>query len=251
MWPGYVINLSPNVLRMENSARQLDAAGLSWERIDAVYGRDLSAELISEVYDSKRNALYGKQPMVASEIGCYLSHILAWEKISSGSYIGGFVFEDDFATDGSLAEKCALLSEQQDDWDMVKLFSFDQDPKLEWKRPLGPYRIGIPYKVPTCLIGYGIKKEAAKHLVECSRPFFRPVDEDIKFVWETGLRVAVILPSPIRVGDQSTVTGTVGDERRASVSGKRDFVRGLRNLRYSLLYSLQLARHRHRERRSK
>ena len=249
MWPSYVINLARNTQRMENSARQLDAAGLPWERIDAVNGWELPEAEIARVYDADRNARDGKQPLVAPEIGCYLSHIAAWERIAEGPDPGGFIFEDDFAADDTLAEKLALLSGDTADWDMVKLFSFDAEPKLEWERPLGPYRIGMPYRVPTCLIGYGLTREAAAHLAGRARPFFRPVDEDQKFVWETGLRVALVLPPPLLVGDQSTVTGTIGAERRASRAGQGALARAVRNLRYSLRYSWNLARHRRAERR--
>lgn len=249
MWPSYVINLARNVQRMENSARQLDAAGLPWERIDAVNGWALSEAEIAEVYDADRNARDGKQPLVAPEIGCYLSHIAAWERIARGPQPGGFVFEDDFAADDTLAKKLELLSVEQNDWDMVKLFSFDPAPRLEWERPLGAYRIGIPYRVPTCLIGYGLTKPAAAQLAGRARPFFRPVDEDQKFVWETGLRVALILPPPILVGDQTTVTGTIGKERRAARGARGPLARGWHNLLYTLRYSINLARHRRAERR--
>jgi GR25 family glycosyltransferase involved in LPS biosynthesis len=164
MWPSYVINLARNTQRMDNSARQLDAAGLPWERIEAVNGWDLPEAEVARVYDASRNASDGKQPLVPPEIGCYLSHIAAWERIAEGPDPGGFIFEDDFAADDTLGEKLALLSQPQDDWDMVKLFSFDADAPLEWDKPLGHYRIGMPYRVPTCLIGYGLTREAAAHL---------------------------------------------------------------------------------------
>jgi glycosyl transferase family 25 len=250
MWPSYVINLARNTQRMDNSARQLDAAGLPWERIEAVNGWDLPEAEVARVYDASRNASDGKQPLVPPEIGCYLSHIAAWERIAEGPDPGGFIFEDDFAADDTLGEKLALLSQPQDDWDMVKLFSFDADAPLEWDKPLGHYRIGMPYRVPTCLIGYGLTREAAAHLAGRARPFFRPVDEDQKFVWETGLRVALILPPPILVGDQSTVTGTIGSERRDARAARGALARGLHNLRYSLRYSWNLARHRRKERRN-
>jgi len=249
MWPSYVINLAQNVQRMENSARQLDDAGVPWEQIEAVNGWALSDADIAQVYDAARNAREGKRPLVAPEIGCYLSHIAAWERIADGPAPGGFIFEDDFAADDTLTEKLGLLSADEDDWDMVKLFSFDADPRLEWERPLGPYRIGMPYRVPTCLIGYGLTKSAAAHLCGRAKPFFRPVDEDQKFVWETSLRVALILPPPISVGDQSTVTGTIGKERRASRAGTGALAQGLHNALYSLRYSFNLARHRRAERR--
>jgi hypothetical protein len=60
----------------------------------------------------------------------------------------------------------------------------------------------------------------------------------------------LVLPPPILVGDQATVTGTIGKERRAARSTQSSVVRGLRNFLYSMRYSVNLARHRRAERRN-
>src|SRR5256885_4141319 len=109
MWPAYVFNRAGNTRRMEGSARQLGAQGIAWRRMDAVDGRALSNAEIARVYDARRNARSGKHPLVAPEIGCYLSHIAAWRAVAEGSAPGGFIFEDDFAADASLARVLDLL----------------------------------------------------------------------------------------------------------------------------------------------
>ena len=106
-------------------------------------------------------------------------------------------------------------------------------------------RIGIPYRVPTCLIGYGLTRAAAAGLLARALPFFRPVDEDQKFVWDTGLRVALVQPAPVLLGDQQSVTGTVGRARRAG--RRRGVGQVLHQLRYAFRYRTALARHRRRE----
>jgi glycosyl transferase family 25 len=214
MWASYLINLADNTARLENSAAQFVAQLIPFECIDAVNGWALSPEEIAHAYDVAANKKHAKAPLVASEIGCYLSHIAAWTRIAEGDAAGGFIFEDDFLADDTLGETLADLSIEQSDWDMVKLFSFDQGPKVISDTTLGSKRLVIPYRVPTCLIGYGMTKQAAQKLLSQVPPFFRPVDEDQKFFWETGLKVALVLPSPIVVGDQQTVTGTIGAERR-------------------------------------
>ncbi len=243
MWPCYVINLAENIRRMENSARQLDAAGLAWHRIAGVKGSDLTEAEVAAVYDARRNAVDAKYPLVRPEIGCYLSHIAAWRAIAEGEAEGGFIFEDDFAADDTLAPKLRLLSEEQDMWDMVKLFSYDDAPRLVAEEPLGDWRIGLPYRVPTCLIGYGLTRDGAARLVARAVPFFRPVDEDQKFIWETGLTVALVMPPPIIVGDQQAATGTIGDVRRAARSGRSAIGHALHNLWYRARYAWQLRRH--------
>jgi glycosyl transferase family 25 len=243
MWTAHLINLAQNAGRLARSARQFDAQGIPWQRIDGVDGWRLGRDEIARVYDERRNAHRAKHPLVAPEVGCYLSHIAAWRAVAAADAPGGFIFEDDFAADDSLAEMLGLLSLDRGGWDMVKLFSFRPEPRLLDPRPLGPrHTIGIAYRVPTCLIAYGITRTAAARLAARAIPFFRPVDEDQKFFWETGLRVALVTPPPVEVGDQEANTGTIGEVRRKANRGERrsPLSRAWSSLRYQADYAVRL-----------
>jgi glycosyl transferase family 25 len=222
MWPVIVINLAENQRRLADSGRQLDAFGIPWRRMEGVDGRRLTPEEIDRVYDAHENARRARHPLVAQEIGCYLSHIAAWHAIADADAPGGFVFEDDFAADPSLPNVLERVSSDAGRWDMIKLFAFDPVPRLLDARPLDEgHKIGIAYSVPTCLVAYGLTREAARRLTADAVPFFRPVDEDQKFFWETGMRVALVTPPPVCDGDQQSSTGTVGDARRAAARSDR------------------------------
>lgn len=247
MWPSYVINLTANIARLTAVQRILDAQKIPFERLSAINGWRLTDSKIAAVYDAKRNRRDGRQPLIPAEIGCYLSHIEAWKRIAEGDAKGGFVFEDDFASTDALGPVMSALSEDQGgDWDMVKLFTLAPTVPLGMPRELLPgITLGIPYRVPTCLIGYGLTKKAAAHLASRAVPFFRPVDEDQKFVWETGLRVALVRPAPVLLGDQQTITGTIGSARREEKPiGVRH---ALHSLSYAIRYRIALARHRRAE----
>ena len=242
MWPSYVINLAENTVRMDNSARQFTAQGIPFERIDAVSGWALSESEISLAYDAAVNRRRGKHPLLRPEIGCYRSHVTAWQRVAEGESAGGFIFEDDFLATEDLADVLRRLCEDERDWDMVKLFSFDQVPRTVTRRQLGPkHEVVVPFRVPSCMIGYGLTREAAWHLAKRAIPFFRPVDEDQKFFWETGLRVALILPSPVLAGDQQAVTRTIREERRLLV--KRGGMQAWHSLIYQFRYQALLHWH--------
>ena len=86
---------------------------------------------IEAVYDSALNKRRYKLPLVPAEIGCYLSLRKAWERIAEGDAEGGFIFEDDLNAAPDLAPILeALSSDSTEDWIMVKLFSFAQNPKV-------------------------------------------------------------------------------------------------------------------------
>lgn len=247
MWPSYVINLRDNTGRLARVSAILNGQNIPFQRIEAVNGWKMTAEEIARVYDARRNARDGFQPLIPAEIGCYLSHVDAWRMIAEGDAPGGFIFEDDFAATPDLAAVMqALGADATGDWDMVKLFTLDPSVPLGGTRALMPgVQIGIPYRVPTCLMAYGLTKAGAAQLVARAVPFFRPVDEDQKFVWETGLRVALTLPPPVILGDQETTTGTIGAARRTAKGA--GLPRLLRKVVYGLRYRLALARHRRRE----
>lgn len=252
VWPAYLINLARNTIRFANSTAQLDRQGIPFERIDAVDGWALPDAEIVRVYDSRENGRRARHPLIRSEIGCYLSHIAVWRRIAEGAAGGGFVFEDDFRAAEDLGEIMTLLSEDRRGWDMIKLFTLDPRPKCVARRDLGSgHEIVVPFRVPSCTLGYGLTREAARRLADRAVPFFRPVDEDHKFFWETGLQVALVLPAPLTVGDQRAVTGTIGTERRIvgrasarRAKGVSRLMQAKRGLLYRIRYTALLHCHR-------
>jgi len=68
------------------------------------------------------------------------------------------------------------------------------------------------------------------------------VDEDLKYFWETGIRVGLVLPSPIEHGNGPAVTGTISAERRSTK--KRSAARAWRNAIYQARYLALLHWHR-------
>ena len=115
----------------------------------------------------KSKALRPPEPPPRPEVQ-YTRPIDAWRAIAEGDAPGGFVFEDDFEAEDTLASVLDALSEDGGrDWDMVKLFTFDPDAKLVSERPLsGAIRLAVPFRVPTCLIGYGLTQEAPPEIVD-------------------------------------------------------------------------------------
>ena len=68
------------------------------------------------------------------------------------------------------------------------------------------------------------------------------MDEDQKFFWETGLRVALVTPPPVMVGNQQASTGTIGEARRkATRAGRRaPFAEAWSAFIYQLNYVVRL-----------
>ncbi|MDP2618888.1 MAG: glycosyltransferase family 25 protein [Hyphomicrobiales bacterium] len=247
MWHSYLINLSDNRVRLERSRKQFDALGIGFSRVDAVNGWMLSEAESARVYDRRAGKRRFKYELVKPEIGCYLSHIECWRQIAESGEGGGFIFEDDFHAAPELKSVLEAVSRDDGDWDVVKLFTLKERSKQISQRPLTKdHWIVMPYRVPTCLIGYGIRRQAADRLVGESIPFFRPVDEDMKFFWEKSIKVALVVPPPVSVGDQQTQTGTIGMARKTAQarSGRGQLAKAAKNIAFQLHYNGLLLYHR-------
>jgi len=144
-----------------------------------------------------------------------------------------------------LPDVLRLLCEDERDWDMVKLFALNQAPRTMTRRLLGPrHEIVVPFKVPNGTMGYGLTREAAHQLTRRAIPFFRAIDEDQKFIWETGLRVALVLPSPVVIGNTQATTRTIEQDRqKRRLSVKLGGMKAWHILIYQLRYHALLHWH--------
>ncbi|MEM9757358.1 MAG: glycosyltransferase family 25 protein [Pseudomonadota bacterium] len=242
-WPIYLINLDRDVARLEAATGELARAGLGWTRIPAVNGRALTPDEIAAVYDANANRRWARHPLTAPEIGCYLSHLRAWDTLRASGAPGAVVLEDDMRITGDLVGVLAALAQDTGAWDLVKLYTFRPDVRLLKPRPLtAGHRIATPYRVPSTTLGYAIRTATAERLLRSARPFFRPIDEDHKFFWQNDLRVALVDPAPLAMGLQDASDGTIGETRRAAnrASGRGVVGRLWQNARYQAGYAVGL-----------
>jgi len=248
-WPVYVINMADNTARMEKCRNALGAAGIAFERFEAVNGRALGADDVAGVYDAGANASRFRHPLVAGEIGCYLSHVEVWRKLVLSDAPGAVVLEDDFEAEADLPVVLHALAHDagRGEWDMVKLYTRRPDKRMLARRPLCEgYEIAHPYQVPNTTLGYVITRASAEQLLRRSLPFARPIDEDHKRFWEHHQRIRVVLPPPIHPGVEASRGDTIASARRKDGRGALParLRQAITNLRYRLKYLAALHWHR-------
>lgn len=112
-----VINLPKDRQRMEGVKLSLDAERIPFERLDAVMGKELSAE-----ERKARVTTLGRLLMTPGMVGCFLSHEKCWQlcvKRKKGPLI---VFEDDVIVMPQFCSKLnAAMEHLPDDWDVLLL----------------------------------------------------------------------------------------------------------------------------------
>ena len=132
--PIYLINLPRDEQRLRVMQQQLDAMQLPFRRMDAVYGKDLSAAERASLYDEARNRRSYHQIMTPGEIGCYASHLRVWQDLAASPHAHALVLEDDVELLPQLPAVLAAMDELAPQWDMIKLVGRDHERSLRaWR----------------------------------------------------------------------------------------------------------------------
>ena len=215
----YLINLDKCKDRLQNCHAILESQRLSYERIPAVFGNALTTAQKHKHYNETLNNRNYYRPLSNGEIGCYLSHRAAWQKIADGDEPYGIVLEDDIAINGNLQLAIDTLEALPIDWQVIKLSAYQSRTRpIAFSHPIGNgFDLVIHNKPMTGCAASAITKAAAKKLLTQSNTFGRPVDVDIQHFWESNVKVCSLMPYPVSqdMSYQSTIT------QRKSKAGKR------------------------------
>lgn len=217
--PIYLINLDKCTERLNNCTSRLNEQNLTLTRLSAVFGYDLSEAEKQKHYSTSLNQEQYHHALSDCEIGCYLSHRKAWEKIASGDAPYGIVLEDDIKLVGDLNLAIDTLNNLPIDWDVIKLSAYkDRQRKEAFSFKVShEFNLTVHTKPMTGCAASAITKEAAKKLLQSSESFGRPVDVDIQHFWETGVNVLSLLPYP--VAQDLSYQSTIAD-RKVEKSGR-------------------------------
>ena len=128
----YMINLDRNTDRLESFIEQYMMSDLRYkqfQRISAVDGTSLNVKeevspgAFDEITQIEKTGYRTKHyQLTRGAIGCYLSHVKAYDFISAGDADYGFIFEDDANIDPMLLAKLnKIVGTMDDTWDMLLL----------------------------------------------------------------------------------------------------------------------------------
>lgn len=172
--PGYFINLDNAVARRALMESQAERIGFQLARVAGVEGPALpQAEL--DRWNPPRRVW---RKLGSCEIGCFLGHRQAWQRVADGDTPYAAIFEDDI-----LISDDARLLLGDDQWiprdsQLVKLETFRQRVALrpiEGQVPGGRSLARLMYR-HLGGAGYVLSRELAQGLLARTSQFFMPVD---------------------------------------------------------------------------
>jgi glycosyl transferase family 25 len=210
-WKIYLINLARSKDRLATCARQFDSHDLSFERINAFDGDELSPTELSRLYDFRQSS-YHKQ-LTSGEVACYLSHVRSWQKIVDEQLDYGVIFEDDILLEDDIKQGLEAIQNISEPWDLIKLAESPVKRKVVHNISAGDFSLVTYNKIPIRSCAQVISLAGAKKLLANNKDITRPVDVELQYWWESDLNVFGLQPYVVQP-DQTLESEIDRDQRR-------------------------------------
>lgn len=174
----FIVNLKSATEKRKHMTAQLERLGVqNYEFVEAVYGKDLSPEFISEnVYD------YPACALTPGEVGCALSHIGIYNRMIAEEMPYAMVLEDDVILPDDFLE---MLAEMKASIDVPqsKVITLGEANKISLLRKYYSFKEYGEYTAVTafCTYAYLVNIAAAKSLSQHLLPIKYEADMLIHF----------------------------------------------------------------------
>ena len=216
-----VISLERSIERRKRVQEQLAKTSIQWNFLNAVDGYAMD-KLPDSYQKAKVKRLQGYE-LTPGEVGCYLSHIQAWQTCIQNQKIT-LVFEDDFILSPRFEQTLNDLLSISDAWDLVRLSGiYDTKDRLLISRT--SFNLVENLGEPCGTASYILNPKAAKILLDHTHDIYEPVDHYLEHFKKHGLRCLAAKPYPVELAHtKSTITDRPG---REPVKGLAKHVRSI------------------------
>lgn len=200
----YIINLRRSVERRENMLAQVSGKNMDWEFIDAFDARSASKSEIDSIYEEKRSLSHLGRPMSIGEIGCAVSHRIAYRKMISDGIKQAIILEDDVILGDGFEQISGMLSEMNFRKTVVHLENRLENATTSlWKKRIKDSKFSVSTGTDKEVLGgygYFLDIAAANALLGYSAKIFTVAD-DWKF-FRKYARVKILQPSIVTLDER-------------------------------------------------
>jgi glycosyl transferase family 25 len=214
--PSFLLNLDRSPDRLQRMQDQAARIGIQLQRVPAVDGLVLPDGM-------RREFLQGDVPrggMLPGEVGCYASHLLAYERVISEAMPYAIVLEDDPELDARLMEVATAAAKVcPAGWHIIHFWHDSKHENDNVAQLTERHWLVRPRRRPINTAGYIISQAGARLL---RTPGPRPIDMVMRYGHLHGLRNIYSVSPPVIVQAPVTAASTTIDP-----AGARDrHVRG-------------------------
>lgn len=200
---------------MASMATQLTAQGLEFERVEAVVGRELTAEQRKDQYSDFWFRIFHGRSATPNELGCTLSHRKAWQIMLNRKQDWAIFFEDDASIDPRFANSLSEFKDATVGYDAVQFHSF-RLPDINTSVLSGRLFSVMKFSGPNAsAIAYGLRTSGVQKLLRHRRVM---MNAD-KWVWARalwGLKLCAIYPFPVLPHSTHSALSTIGNSNWGS-----------------------------------
>jgi glycosyl transferase, family 25 len=201
----FVISLASSVDRRERVSHKLGERNIDFQFIDACDGR-LGLHPYLKNYDEKRFIVNRRRKAAPGELGCYVSHLLAWEKcVELNEPI--VVVEDDFEMTGEFEAGLAYLEKLADKLAFVRLEPLEKQFFLTSRKD-ADFTLVKQLNVGMCTTGYLVTPQGAKKLLENGMRIEMPIDLYLKYTLIHKQIIHALVPHLVYPTHADSIIGT-------------------------------------------
>lgn len=188
----FLVNLIHKQDRYLHMAGELRRCGVEYERIPAVYGKDLAETELARSFSAFHSYCACGRKLTLGEIGCALSHLSVYRRMIEENIAVATVLEDDILLEECFNERCIDICSRMDlgKPQVVVLSAYKFD---------GGNEIGIVRnKWAMCTDGYIITLPAAKKIYRHNFPVVTVADDWHRWNWMAGIETYTCWPPIVR-----------------------------------------------------
>lgn len=202
-WQAYILNLPGATDRWRAMEGRLVRAGIPFERIEAIRGRELPVPY-ADFDEAGHRLRTGRRP-IPPEIGCYMSHIKALGRFLETDHTHALLFEDDAVFDETLPQTIAGALRHAGAWDMLRLQTVSTNRVMPVVAIAPDRFLGVNLIRAKGSAAYMVNRRAAETFRRRLLPMRMAYDLafDLEFLW--GLRAVAVTPYPV-VADKAAPT---------------------------------------------
>lgn len=207
----FVISLRSSLDRRALVVKKLGERNIPFEFLDAVDGQTDQHPYLTR-YDEKSFLVHRRRKASPGELGCYVSHLLAWEKcIELGEPI--VVLEDDFHLTPDFEDGLSYLGQFADQVSFVRLEPLEKRMVLTSDRG-SRFRLVKQLDVGMCMTGYMITPRGASKLLRHAETIRAPIDLYLKYTFDHNELVHAIVPHGVYPTHETSIIGIEVRNRR-------------------------------------
>lgn len=210
--PCFVISLKGSP-RRDTIGRALAELNIPFEFFDAVNGRALSPDEMAAAYNNGRAS---DRQLSPGEVGCALSHLALYRRMTERNIPSALIFEDDAIVGSSLAQFCQCLGDIPSFADVVSFYSEVGFVHREPSFAVGDAQCHQASGTVCNTAGYFIRQRAAEIFLAANTKVTKTAD------WPVGFhRLKFFVTLPYVVWHDHHAPSTLDADRKDSVTRGR------------------------------